>query len=162
MIQRVSPICAAAIMLISLPASVQAAGGNPQAARLIAEKTIEIQDRDGDRHISLKESAGASLVLFTSIDKDGSGTINPDEMMQTVRSDVAALNISDTEDQTAPLVATRFRSMDINGDGWITLPEMLAVNQTLFDSADSNADGLVSETELSALAMTQSPSENAR
>ena len=43
-------------------------------ARLVAHHTIALQDRDGDGCISLKESAGAAVILFQSIDGRSSTT----------------------------------------------------------------------------------------
>jgi Ca2+-binding EF-hand superfamily protein len=73
-------------------------------------------------------------------------------MVNVVINDAAALKISATQDQTEAMVAARFQMMDIDGDGSISLPEMLAVTQTLFDTANTNGDGYVSKAEMLSLA----------
>ncbi|WP_303830997.1 EF-hand domain-containing protein [Asticcacaulis taihuensis] len=133
-----------------------------QVARAIAHKTIQMQDRNHDGRISLKESAGAALNMFGSIDADQSQTISSTEMLTVAMNDVAALKISNSPDQTAALVQARFQVMDIDGDGSVSLPEMLAVTETVFDAADANADGFVSEDELTDLALQRGSTEEAR
>lgn len=145
-------ICFGATALLALPMAAQADEAT-QVARTIAHKTIQMQDRNHDGRISLKESAGAALNLFGSIDADQSQLITSTEMMTVAVNDAAALKISNSSDQTAAMVQARFQVMDIDGDGSVSLPEMLAVTETVFDAADSNADGYVSEDELVKLAM---------
>lgn len=141
----------AALALLTFPA-MAATADSTQAARQLADKTIQLQDRDHDGRISLKESAGAAMALFGTIDADGSQLISSHEMLDTVMNDAAALKVSNRADQTATMVASRFQAMDIDGDGSISLPEMMAITETVFDAADGNGDGYVSENELIDLA----------
>jgi Ca2+-binding EF-hand superfamily protein len=150
------------VTLTALPLTAQASGHADQVARSIAEQTLQMQDRDSDGRISLKESAGAALSLFQTIDSDQSQLISSAEMLEVAMKDTAALRISSTVDQTAALVQSRFQVMDIDGDGEISLPEMLAVTETVFDAADSNSDGYVSKAELTALALKRPVTEEAR
>jgi Ca2+-binding EF-hand superfamily protein len=151
----------AAVLLLASPAVSSAQETSDQSARLIANQAVEMQDRDGDGRISVKESVGAALTLFNAIDADHDGRVTREEMLTVARNDVVALRVSNTDDQTAALVASRFTSMDIDGDGLISLPEMMAVSQTLFDAADGNADGYVSKAEMLVFATTRSAqSEN--
>jgi Ca2+-binding EF-hand superfamily protein len=116
---------------------------------------MQMQDRDGDGRISFKESVGAAVALFQSMDRDHSDLVSTREMIDVVSNDAAALKISTTPDQTEAMVSARFQMMDIDGDGSISLPEMLAVTETLFDAADANGDGYVSNSEMLALANTR-------
>jgi Ca2+-binding EF-hand superfamily protein len=143
-----------AIAVCAFPVDAQDVSA-PQGAQLIASKTMQMQDRDGDGRISLKESVGATVALFQSIDRNRTGLISTKEMFDVVTDDAAALKISTTSDQTEAMVAARFQMMDIDGDGSISLAEMLAVTQTLFDTADANADGYVSKAEMLAMAVTR-------
>ena len=59
-----------------------------------------MQDRDRDGRISLKENAGAALILFNTVDADADGKITPDEMLKVASSDVVALQVSNTTAQT--------------------------------------------------------------
>jgi Ca2+-binding EF-hand superfamily protein len=145
-----------ALVLLASPVAAKGTADADQAARAIARQTIQLQDRDHDGRISLKESAGAALSMFYSIDTDQSQLISSAEMVHATMTDVAALKVSNSADQTAALVASRFEVMDMDGDGSISLPEMLAVMQTVFDTADANADGFVSQNELVALATDRS------
>lgn len=152
----------AALVIFALPTAAETTMDADSAARSIAHKTVQMQDRDHDQRISLKESAGAALTLFSSIDTDQSQLIHYTEMLRAVMNDAAALKISNTADQTAALVQARFQAMDIDGDGSISLPEMLAVTETVFDAADSDADGFVSEDELAGLALRRGSVQEAR
>ena len=143
----------AGLALLAVPAAGQAIADPTEAARSVAHQTIEMQDRDHDGRISLKESAGAALTLFGAIDSDRSQLISANEMLRVAMDDVASLKISNTDDKTRSLVEARFQTMDIDGDNEISLPEMLAVTEIIFEAADGNADGYVSEDELFALAM---------
>ena len=153
-------ISCAAMVFVSFPA-VAASANSGQTARAIAHKTIELQDRNHDGRISLKESAGAALTLFSAIDTDHSQLISSTEMLETVMNDAAALKVSSSPGQTEAMVQSRLQAMDIDGDGSISLPEMMAVTETVFDTADANGDGYVSESELVAQA-SHVPAEEAR
>jgi Ca2+-binding EF-hand superfamily protein len=150
------------VTLTALPFTAQASGHDDQVARSVAEQTLQIQDRDRDGRISLKESSRAALSLFQTIDSDQSQLISSAEMLEVAMKDTAALRISTTADQTAALVDSRFQIMDMDGDGEISLPEMLAVTETVFDAADSNSDGYVSKAELTSLASKRPVIEEAR
>jgi len=139
-----------------------ATAGPAQAVRTLAHKTIQMQDRDHDGRISLKESAGGAMALFGTIDADGSQLISSNEMLETVMNDAAALKVSNSPDQTAAMVASRFQAMDIDGDGSISLPEMMAVTEAVFDTADGNEDGYVSEDELIDLASSHDLAKQGR
>ena len=152
----------ASLVLLSFPAAAQAMTDTRTVAQSIAHQTIDLQDRDHDGRISLKESAGAALILFGAIDTDRSQLISAHELLSVAMNDVAALKISNSDDQTRSLVQARFQTMDIDGDNEISLPEMLAVTEMVFEAADRNADGFVSEDELSALAVADNSPDEAR
>ena len=151
-----------ALVLLASPVAAKGTADADQAARAVARQTIQLQDRDHDGRISLKESAGAALSMFYSIDTDQSQLISSAEMVNATRNDIDALKVSNSADQTAALVASRFQVMDIDGDGSISLPEMMAVMQTVFDTADTNADGYVSQSELVALAQDRAGGQEDR
>lgn len=151
-----------ALALLNSPVAAQEARPAEQAARFIAHQTLKLQDRDHDGRISLKESAGAALSLFYAMDTDQSTLVSSTEMSGVVSNDVAALRISTTDAQTEALVTARIQAMDIDGDGSISLTELMAVMQTVFDTADSDANGYVTENEMVTLALGQTSTQETR
>jgi hypothetical protein len=57
-----------ALAVFAFPAGARDVG--PESAQSLASKTMQMQDRDGDGRISLRESAGATVSLFQNIDGD--------------------------------------------------------------------------------------------
>lgn len=105
-------------------------------------------DTDGDGFVSAAEASTHASVGFAQFDADGSGQINEDEYMDSApssmpmgRRNVERLYVNR---------AARFKDMDADSDGNVTLAEFMAKAQASYEAADANKDGKVTVWEFRA------------
>lgn len=91
-------------------------------------RLFKIMDDSGDKKISRSElkyglrdmgipfSAGEEQVVFTFLDRDGSGTINFDEFLRALANEMSAKRLA--------LVKLAYQKLDVSGDGQVTTQDI--------------------------------------
>ncbi|MGO4910167.1 hypothetical protein ACEN2J_17775 [Pseudorhodobacter sp. W20_MBD10_FR17] len=105
-------------------------------------------DTDGDGMVSAAEASTHASAGFAQFDADGDGQISEDEYMDSApsampmgRRNVERLYANRTE---------RFKALDADGNGDVTLAEFMAKAQAAFEAADADKDGKVTVWEFRA------------
>lgn len=105
-------------------------------------------DTDADGIISASEASQHASTGFAQFDADGDDQISEDEyqdsapvMMPMGRRNTERLYVNRS---------ARFKAMDADSDGMVTLAEFMAKAQSSFEAADANKDGKVTVWEFRA------------
>ena len=160
------PFALAALLLAtSLPAMAQPAadppppGRRPDAARLFNEL-----DTNRDGRLTLDEMWARTQSRFAAADANRDGALTPEEfrMLRPGRDGGTRAN-RDSDTPAAPDAApptgrsaeqmqrfadARFRALDANRDGRVTLDEMRPMVEARFRAMDANADNAVTQEEM--------------
>ncbi len=106
---------------------------------------------------------------FAKVDANGDGKITKEELAAWRQADIAGIdadgdNLISAEELTARMMAqaeariearskARIEAQDANGDGKLSVEELIAppMGTRLFDRADADGDGAVSEAEIAAM-----------
>jgi Ca2+-binding EF-hand superfamily protein len=103
--------------------------GDPVIPPGMAERfAFDAADTNGDGFVSEGELVRDAAVGFSSLDKDRSDTLTPQEL--------------GSHDPAA------FARVDRNGDGVLTFPEVMTNKTRGFEAGDQNDDGLLSFEEM--------------
>ncbi len=105
-------------------------------------------DTDGDGIVSAAEASTHASTGFAQFDADGDGQISEDEYMDSApsatpmgRRNVERLYVNRT---------ARFKAMDADSNGNVTLAEFMAKAQASYEAADANKDGKITVWEFRA------------
>jgi len=105
-------------------------------------------DTDGDGIVTAAEASTHASAGFAQFDADADGQISEDEYMDGApsampmgRRNVERLYVNRTE---------RFKAMDADGNGDVTLAEFMAKAQASYEAADADKDGKVTVWEFRA------------
>jgi phosphatidylethanolamine-binding protein (PEBP) family uncharacterized protein len=93
-------------------------------------------DRNGDGSVSGQEFADAAKRVFAACDADRSGSISGDEWLAPNMTGLFAMQMRD-----------HATTMDTDGDGVLSLSEVMATARTLFSNSDINRDGKLERIE---------------
>jgi Ca2+-binding EF-hand superfamily protein len=117
--------------VIGLGAWAQAAEARPPACKQ--------WDKNRDGQVKLLEMQTALREQFLKADANKDGFVTADEILQLMPFFV--------RDKAHPGVQTYIRTQDNNGDGKITLEEVMQAAKKRFAALDNNQDGALSESE---------------
>ena len=110
--------------------------GAQSADELSAEEiAFMAADTDGDGEVSLAELARDAARGFATLDKDGSGTLTPEEL--------------GSHDDAL------FRRVDANGDSKLAFDEVMANKARAFQAGDKDKDGGLSFQEMESEAAAE-------
>ena len=103
----------------------------------VGEQTnwFKTHDRNGDGYLTYEEVIGYELKLFKRADKNGDGKLSETEFLAGVPKDQPDL---------IARYKRRFKTMDKNHDGYVTVEEMTVFYKFLIKTSDTNGDGYVS------------------
>jgi Ca2+-binding EF-hand superfamily protein len=102
---------------------------------------FQAHDRDHDGYLTADEVIGYEMKVFKRMDRDGSGRLREDEYC----SGIPPANTAEVS-----RCHNRFTHIDTNGDGYITPDEVTDFYRLVLQTADQNGDGKVSLDELLA------------
>ena len=105
-------------------------------------------DTDGDGMVRAAEASRHASTGFAQFDADGDGQISEDENMDSAPS-VTPMGRRNVE-RLYVNRAGRFKAMDADGNGDVTLAEFMAKAQASYEAADADKDGKVTVWELHA------------
>ena len=101
---------------------------DPAIPREMDERfAFDVADTSGDGYVNEGELTREAAVAFSSLDKDRSGTLTPQELGRH---------------------EAWFARVDRNGDGVLTLIEVTTYKTQWFEAGDKNHDGLLSFDEM--------------
>lgn len=103
---------------------------------------IDQYDQDLDGRVSSSEFENARRARFDVTDTDESGTVNAEEYVFEWEDRLDAQLAVDREEQVTQ-TATRFRSLDDDGNGLISRAEFDASGSGSFERFDSDKDGII-------------------
>lgn len=123
-----------------------------EAARERSEARIKAADVDDDGDINAEEFANWREASFALTDENGDGRITAEEHAVSWIGPEPARGILRTECARAEehvqfQKALRFRVMDGNGDGAVSMMEYMRMGDLVFSEADGNNDGRVTRYE---------------
>lgn len=99
-------------------------------------------DTNADGIVSAAEASTHASAAFALFDTDGDDQVSEDEYME---GSPAAMPMGRRNFERFFVNRTaRFKAMDGDGDGNVTLAEFMAKAQASYESADANTDGTVS------------------
>ncbi len=105
-------------------------------------------DTDGDGFVTASEASAHASVVFALLDGDGDDMISEDEFADGGRGSMPMFHHNVKRfyvNRTA-----RFKALDGDGDGTVTLAEFMAKAQASHESADTDKDGKVTVWEFRA------------
>lgn len=105
-------------------------------------------DNDADGIVSAAEASLHASTGFALFDSDGDSQITEDEFLDSAPS-AMPMGRRNVERLFVNRLA-RFKDMDADGDGNVTLAEFMAKAQATYEAADANSDGKVTVWEFRA------------
>jgi Ca2+-binding EF-hand superfamily protein len=122
-------ICLAVAVAVGTIGPALGQQGDPEISPGMAERfAFDAADTNGDGFVSEGELARDAAVGFSTLDKDRSETLTPQEL--------------------GPHDPAAFARVDRNGDGVLTFSEVMTNKTRGFEDGDKNHDGLLSFEEM--------------
>jgi Ca2+-binding EF-hand superfamily protein len=114
------------------------------------DSLIQSKDKDGDGTLSPQE-IGISDATFKQADTNGDGQLDASEIKNNAQAILKDLTSQNRQSNTPSDGATQqlIQALDSSGDGKLSRDE-LGISQEAFDKADTNGDGKLSFDELKA------------
>lgn len=134
-------LAVAAIGLVVLPVAVSAQGMDGAMGPGGMMPDFETLDSDGDGALTKAEISAFRQAHVAGADADKDGRIDQDELVAHMSARMA--------DHVQAMAKARIEAQDLDGDGALTVEEMLAmpVPNRMFGRADADKDGAVSQEE---------------
>lgn len=145
-------LLAAAALLAAGPALAQPGpGAGPRAERGERgfARMFETLDANRDGRITFEEAWAATTERFRAADTDRSGALSLEQFanLRPRPSEAPALS-PEREARRAERQAAKFRALDANRDGRVTLEELRVAEEMRFRARDANGDGAITRDEV--------------
>lgn len=140
----------AATLAACAPGFAQQAGGpgpGPGPGPLGPMRMFQETDANSDGRVTVEEMRARVAERFAAADADRDNALTPEEFRNAMprrRADAPP----PADERHGRMLEMRFRIIDANADGRVTLDEMQAAAGAMFRGMDANSDGAVTQEEL--------------